>query len=543
MGDKTYPLDDNYSKEQTVRVNVGSTKVITPELVIDEIEKKCGVGSVLACVPKNDNNYEVVMRERRNVGEISGDGLFIQGKSISVNELVSVFRIVSIFNMSMYVTDEEIIDRFDRMGVEIVTDIRKRKMSSRSNVYDGTRVFKVKLPPTLASIPYSMKFTVSGKETAYYRVIHNDQVKVCSGCYSAEHLYKDCPEFKCFKCGQQGHISKNCLENKCKSCLRPYSDCDCLTRKRYFGEGFGHIPEGKRKTPWGRVSDHKRKYQEIITSSEENNTELKESENDLISGNTLDVGPSVISSEQGTSDDVKKSKVVKVVADVHTSDIMCDDIEANGEDWNGDDVNRNGNGNGDGAIGDGIGNGDEDDDDEYTDADEAMADDVTETVDNASENGEKTKIATDNSEQTKIATDNGVKTKIATEMTNKDSEQISEGHIVTVNSNISKCNVLLSTNEIMNENVSCETNVNDEKISNIPSLEQKCSQGGDDGVFGELDEISMDTDPLTDEESEWASVEDKCKNIFKKNARRKSLKVKVNVRAAMLAHQKKNRNK
>ncbi|CAG2240125.1 unnamed protein product [Mytilus edulis] len=170
-----------------------------------------------------------------------------------------------------------------------------------------------------------------------------------------------------------------------------------------------------------------------------------------------------------------------------------------------------------------------------------MADDVTETVDNASENGEKTKIVTDNSEQTKIATDNGVKTKIATDMTDKDSEQISEGHIATVNSNISKCNLLLSTNEIMNENVPCETTVNDEKISNIPSLEQKCSQGGDDGVYGKLDEISMDTDRLTDEESEWASVEEKCKSVFK-NARRKSLKVKVNVKAAMLADQKKNRN-
>ncbi|CAG2203770.1 unnamed protein product [Mytilus edulis] len=179
---------------------------------------------------------------------------------------------------------------------------------------------------------------------------------------------------------------------------------------------------------------------------------------------------------------------------------MCDDLEVNGEDWNGEDVN-----------GDGIGNGDEDDEDEYTDADEDMADDVTETVDNASENGEKTKIATDNGAKTKIATDNGVKTKIATEMMNKDSEQISDGHIVTVNSNISKCNLLLSTNEIINENDSCETNVNEAKISNIPSLEQKCSQGGDEGVFDELDEISMDTDPLTDEESEWASVEDKCK--------------------------------
>ncbi|VDH95164.1 Hypothetical predicted protein [Mytilus galloprovincialis] len=249
MDDKTYPSDDNYSKEQTVRVNVGSTKLISPEPVIDEIEKKCGVGSVLACVPKNDNNYEVVMRERRNVGEISGDSLLIQ-------------------------------------------------------------------------------------------------------------------------------------ENKCKSCLRTKSDFDCLTRKRYFVEGFDQIPEGKRKTPWGSVSDNKRKYQEINISSKENNAELKESDNDLVSVNTSDVGPSVISSEQGTSDDVKKSTVVKVVADIHTSDIMCDD-------WNGEDVNGNGNGDreiGDDNDGDGIGNVDEDDEDEYANADENMADDVTETVDNASEN-------------------------------------------------------------------------------------------------------------------------------------------------------------
>ncbi|CAC5415425.1 unnamed protein product [Mytilus coruscus] len=423
MGDKTYPLDDNYSKEQTVRVNVGSTKLISPEPVIDEIEKKCGVGTVLACVPKNDTGYEVyfpVMWERRNVGEISGDSMSIQ-------------------------------------------------------------------------------------------------------------------------------------ENKCKSCLRTKPDCDCLTRKRYFGEGFGQIPEGKRKTPWGSVSDNKRKYQEINTSSEENNAELKESENenDLVSVNTSDIGPSVIGSEQGTSDDVKKSKVVKVVADIHTSSIMCDDVEVNGEDGNRADADDDGNGNGndddgngeigDDNEGDGIGNGDEDDEDEFTDADKDMEDDVTETIDNESDNGEKTKIATDNSDQTKIATDNGVKTKIATEITDKDSEQISNGQIVTV-SDISKCNLLLSTNEIMNENVSCETTFNDEKISIIPSLEQKCSQGGDDGVCGELDEVSMDTDPLT-EESEWASVEEKCKNVFKKNARRKSLSVKVNVKAAMLAHQKKNRNK
>ncbi|CAC5409049.1 unnamed protein product [Mytilus coruscus] len=243
---------------------------------------------------------------------------------------------------------------------------------------------------------------------------------------------------------------------------------------------------------------------------------------------------------------------------------MCDGVESNGEDGNGEDADDNGgndNGNGDvedgnGEIGDdnegdGIGNGDEDNEDEFTDADESMEDDVTETVDNASDNGEKTKIATDNDEKskiatengekTKIATENGEKTKIATEMTDKDSEQISDGHVLTV-SNISKCNLLLSTNELTNENVSCETTVNDEKMNIIPSLEQTCSQGGDDGVCGELDEITMDTDLLT-EESQWASVDEKCKNVFNKKTRRKTLKAKVNVKAAMLAHQKKNRNK
>ncbi|CAC5415428.1 unnamed protein product [Mytilus coruscus] len=109
-------------------------------------------------------------------------------------------------------------------------------------------------------------------------------------------------------------------------------------------------------------------------------------------------------------------------------------------------------------------------------------------------------------------------------MTDKDSEQISDGHVLTV-SNISKCNLLLSTNELTNENVSCETTVNDEKMNIIPSLEQTCSQGGDDGVCGELDEITMDTDLLT-EESQWASVDEKCKNVFNKKTRRKTLKAK-----------------
>ncbi|CAC5390424.1 unnamed protein product [Mytilus coruscus] len=101
MGDKTYPLDDIFSKEQTVTVNVVNTNLIKPESVFDEIEKRCGTGSVLACIPKFGTSYEVVMQERRYVGEISGDHLSLQGKTCPVNELISVFKIVSIINLSI----------------------------------------------------------------------------------------------------------------------------------------------------------------------------------------------------------------------------------------------------------------------------------------------------------------------------------------------------------------------------------------------------------------------------------------------------------
>ena len=172
-----YRYHEVFKKEHTVLVTVNDIKVIEPEDIIDEIEKKSGKGSVMACVPRNGVAYEVVLSERRMVGELT-ENLNIKGQSYHVNELTSRMKIVSIINLSMYVTDDVMIDRFDRIGVEIVSPIRKRKMNSRANAYDGTRVFQVVLPLTLASIPYSMKFSVNEKENAFYRVIHNDQIKV-----------------------------------------------------------------------------------------------------------------------------------------------------------------------------------------------------------------------------------------------------------------------------------------------------------------------------------------------------------------------------
>ncbi|CAC5423466.1 unnamed protein product [Mytilus coruscus] len=451
MGDKTYPLDDIFSKEQTVTVNVVNTNLRKPESVIDEIERRCGTGSVLACVPKFGTSYEVVMQERRYVGEISGDHLSLQGKTCPVNELISVFKIVSIINLSMYVTDEEIIDRFGKMGVEIVSDIKKRKMHSRLTIYDGTRVFKAKLPPTLASIPYSMKFSVNGRETAYYRVIHNNQVKVCSSCFSPTHLYKDCPDFKCFECGLQGHIVKNCPEYKCKVCSRLKSECECTKEKRYFGEGFDRNP-GKRKSHWlGNPNvEHSEEDKKCKVSDQSENDKVDDMKD---KGNNSEPSQTVQSPVEDTS-------LITTEALVIQKQQMCYDVESNDGNNGEDDVNDGNNG---------------DDDDGDTDVDDVMNGNVSATV---------------------AKSENGVQIKNANAKTDEDCEQIYEELELTV----SKCNDLLVINEnvVTSEGILSENCNIDEDVSIISSLEQTCSQGEDEGAYGELEEIDMDTVSLTD---------------------------------------------
>lgn len=165
-----YTFDEVFMKDLTVVVNVINNGVITPETVIDEMEAKCGVGAAMTCVPKSGTSYEVVLKERSYVGDVTDD-FSIGGRSFPVKKLTYRIKVV-----------------------KIVSEIKKRKMSSRSTVFDGNRVFMARLPSTLASIPYAMKCSVDEKETAYYRVIHNVQRKVCYGCFSPEHIYKDCPD-------------------------------------------------------------------------------------------------------------------------------------------------------------------------------------------------------------------------------------------------------------------------------------------------------------------------------------------------------------
>jgi hypothetical protein len=55
----------------------------------NSIERMCGTGSVMACVPKNGVAYEVVLSERRLVRELT-ENLNIKGQSYHVKELLEL---------------------------------------------------------------------------------------------------------------------------------------------------------------------------------------------------------------------------------------------------------------------------------------------------------------------------------------------------------------------------------------------------------------------------------------------------------------------
>ncbi len=44
---------------------------------------------------------------------------------------------------------------------------------------------------------------------------------------SPEHVLKDCPEFKCYKCEVRGHFARDCNAVKCPDCKKVLIKCEC----------------------------------------------------------------------------------------------------------------------------------------------------------------------------------------------------------------------------------------------------------------------------------------------------------------------------
>jgi hypothetical protein len=218
-----------YNKDHTVRIDVLDNTRMKANCVIDAIERKAGVGSVFACVPKSGNLFEITAADNITA-DLLLDGISIAGTVFECSEISQPRRkpvTVSIMHLPAYIEDDVIVSVFNDFDseIEVVGSIRRHYYKGTS-IADGTRIVTLKLPPTRKSLPYTMKFPFEDRKE-YYRVIHDNQVKLCRVCYSDEHLMEFCPSFLCYKCGLQGHLARKCVTLACAHCHRFGVKCTC----------------------------------------------------------------------------------------------------------------------------------------------------------------------------------------------------------------------------------------------------------------------------------------------------------------------------
>ncbi|KAK9977299.1 hypothetical protein ABG768_019124 [Culter alburnus] len=213
-----------YLKEATVIVNVDGVNDAKAVDIINAVTERIGGWKILAVRPRQGKEYELTLEKEEMCDELM-DGLKIKGTDCEVKKLQNRDYVVSFMHLPVYLEDQDILDKLEGWGVCPISKI-KRRLYPGTNVEDGTRFVKVRFPREVVSLPYSTKLeTAEGPQ--YFRVMHSHQVKTCRLCMSPDHLVKDCPDFKCFKCEERGHFARDCNTVKCPECQKFLNKCEC----------------------------------------------------------------------------------------------------------------------------------------------------------------------------------------------------------------------------------------------------------------------------------------------------------------------------
>lgn len=211
-----------YRKEFSLFVDVGDNQAVKARDVITSVVNLCGPGKLFACVPRAGNMF-ILTFANKTVADLVSDGIEVRNKIYQCKPVRADSFDVSFMNLDPYVPDEQIVSKLRELDVAILGDIR-RLFYEDTEVETGTRVCRVKVPPSFVSLPYLMKLS-DGEKTGNYRVVHSHQRKVCHNCLDENHLFRDCPKFTCFRCSKQGHFRSQCKAIRCGLC----KEWDCGT--------------------------------------------------------------------------------------------------------------------------------------------------------------------------------------------------------------------------------------------------------------------------------------------------------------------------
>ncbi|XP_016300315.1 uncharacterized protein LOC107656888 [Sinocyclocheilus anshuiensis] len=241
-----------YLKEATVTVDVAHVKDARAADIIKAVTQWIGDGRIPAVRPKQTKEYEITL-ESEDDTELLIDGLIIKGENCEVKRLQNRDYVVSFMHLPVYLADEEILNKLEGWGVSPISKM-KRRFYPGTSIEDRTRYVKTQFPKEVASLPYSTKIEMA-EGPQYFRVMHSHQVKTCRLCMSPDHVVKDCPEFKCFKCEERGHFTGNCNAVTCPDCNLVLNKCEC------WMEGEGEEEEEEQQVG-GRVHERDNEQRE-----------------------------------------------------------------------------------------------------------------------------------------------------------------------------------------------------------------------------------------------------------------------------------------
>ncbi len=213
-----------YSKEATVIVDMTDHRDARAEDIIKAVNERIGGGKIFAVRPRQGKEYEITLINQEACNGLE-EGLMIKGKLCEIRQLKTREYVVSFIHLPAYIEDSEIVNKLENWGVTPASDIRRR-MYPGTDIADGTRYLRVKFPKEVVSLPYSTKFDTE-EGTQYFRIMHDRQVKTCRLCMNPGHMFKDCPEFRCFQCDEQGHFVRDCDAIKCPDCRKVMVRCEC----------------------------------------------------------------------------------------------------------------------------------------------------------------------------------------------------------------------------------------------------------------------------------------------------------------------------
>ena len=102
---------------------------------------------------------------------------------------------VNIMGLKAFISDDEITQKLQNYG-EIKGEIIRLKYKNDhalAGLENGNRLIRMTL--TAKSIPYSLN--IGGE---WCRIIHNNQIQICSHCNEERHARTNCPEMQCRIC-------------------------------------------------------------------------------------------------------------------------------------------------------------------------------------------------------------------------------------------------------------------------------------------------------------------------------------------------------